>query len=448
MVEEHVAYVTPEGDVMIANGDGSEPRKVGHSVTNGQQLSPLAWDHNGTSIAFVDGENRLTRAFVDPAYPPVILATDAVVPDYVDPDILSWDVSGQFLVYLAATGSGTESVARIVDVANADRPDHIRTIGDPAKREVVEQFFGPTDPIIYQRTTDPVTKLEYTAALVNPVDGSVVGTSFAFDDVTFSPDGRYLFAVQRGTGRLQQLVRVDLRRPTKIDPVTDRGRICRPSVSPNAKHIVFATGRNCGEIWRLDADGSGARRLYTAPGDGTFSVGSFSWSGDGSTLTHAACAVQKEGPVQCEGPYLDIDFATGAMTPRAAAGSVARPTESLTRPLKVSVKITGPVSYSGSMQVDPVPGAGLVSLTATENGSARLRRDGQLSSLRTRLLPSSGASSIGGSFQVVDDGVNETFQIVGRVQPFSLGYAKFRGVWLQTTSMPFTSGNIVITVER
>lgn len=55
---------------------------------------------------------------------------------------------------------------------------------------------------------------------------------------------------------------------------------------------------------------------------------------------------------------------------------------------------------------------------------------------------------LAGTVRIVDSGFDETFPFVGRVLPFSLGYARLRGIWTRSEKLPIQSGSIVVTVER
>ena len=125
---------------------------------------------------------------------------------------------------------------------------------------MLAQSFLPLDPVIYQRTRSKETGRELTVAVVSPFDGSIAGLPIGLDDVTFSPDGRYAFAVSGGTGRMEQLVRIDMIRPSP-KPLDERSRVCRPAVSPDARWIVYAAGSRCEQVWVSRINGADRRRL-------------------------------------------------------------------------------------------------------------------------------------------------------------------------------------------
>ncbi len=44
--------------------------------------------------------------------------------------------------------------------------------------------------------------------------------------------------------------------------------------------------------------------------------------------------------------------------------------------------------------------------------------------------------------------MNRTFTVIGSIVVQSYRYATLRGIWLQTSSMPFQSGRIDVTLYR
>ena len=283
-----IAYVRPNGEVVVADSNGSNANVIGSgAVANELGLAPLAWRQpSSDAVTYVRNDRALVIAPIS-GDAPTVIATDAVVPPDADETILSWDLTGTLLIYLAEPRPGRIE-SRVVDFSEATDtlPPEIRTIGSPGRRRTLSQAFSPIDPLIYQRTVDPDTGREFTVSIVEPIDGRQFGTPFTLDDATFSPDGRYIFAVSKGIGNIEQLVRLSVLKPGTSDLVADRDRICRPRASPNATLIVFASGPNCSEVWTIKADGSSPTRIVEKVGpSATFAVGEFSWSGDGTTIS-------------------------------------------------------------------------------------------------------------------------------------------------------------------
>ena len=446
-----IAYATPSGDVVVADSDGSNAVTVGTgAVANDRGLAPLAWRQPAAdAITYVRNDHALVVAPTDGS-PEQILARDAVVPPSADENIISWDFTGSFLVYLAEPEPGRIE-SRVIDLTTADddTAPEIRTVGNPDRRTVLAQAFSPLDPIIYQKTADSDTGRQFTVAIVEPFKGTIFGSNFSLDDVTFSPDGRFAFAVAGGKGKVEQLVRLSMRNPTGVDLVSDHDRVCNPAVSPDSKLIVFAAGARCQEIWTIKSNGTDPKRIAKeVGGTATFDVGAFTWSQDGATISHAACkAVGDEST--CGGGYWDISADGRQVRPRAVAGSVLREFRPLLRPIKVQIDITGPIEYSGRIQIGAqstevpfasTPDEKIQVKGVDENDSAR--------SFEVKAIHPVNSVWVAGTVRVVDGGFNETFPFVGRVLPFSLGYAKMRGIWTRSERLPLQSGQIVVTVER
>lgn len=447
-----IAYVTPTGDVVVAASDGSSPITVGSgAVANDRGLTPLAWRQPASdAITYVRNDGALVVAPIDGSAP-TILATDAVVPPAADEQILSWDISGSFLIYLAEPVPGRIE-SRTVDLTTAVEggAPEIRPIGNPDRRTVLAQAFSPLDPIIYQKTADIDTGRQFTVAIVEPFKGTIYGSDFTLDDVTFTPDGRYAFAVSKGTGDVQQLVRLDMRNPRGVDLVSDHDRVCNPSVSPNGQTIVFAAGERCQEVWTIKSNGTDPKMLSDQIGaSATFDVGAFSWSQDNQTITHAACTLDGERSTCGGGGYWDISVDGRDITPRAVAGSALREFRPLLRPVDVEIKIDGPIAYTGKMQIGTKSTAAPFTPSANEVIEVKaVDENDNARSFEIKAVHPTDSVWVSGTVRVIDGEFDETFPFFGRILPLSLGYARLRGIWTRSERLPLQSGQIVITIER
>lgn len=445
-----VAYATPGGDVMVAKSDGSEAVRIGSDAqTNAAGLAPLAWRMPGAdAITYVRRDGSLVTAPID-GREPLVHATDAVVPAGVTDEVIGWDVTGTFLLYLAQPVPGRIE-SRIVDFSTTTEggPAEVRTIGDPINRRVRAQFFSSIDPIIYQDTVDPETGRAYTASILTAAGGSALNTEHSVDDATFSPDGRFLFAVSKASPLAQQLVRISLRDPLNADLVFDNERVCKPAVSPDGRLIVFGAGPDCSELWRINSNGTEPTRIAADVLGVSFATGRFTWSLDSKTVSHPLCQ-GFEGSISCDGKYLDFDVSSGSFIERAVAGNVVREARPLLREFKVGIDISGPIEYSGRMQVGDRSVAEVLSVSG---GSApSVKAVDALDSARSfelKLVHQYDSEFVAGTVRIVDTGFDETFPFFARLTPYSLGYARLRGIWTRSEQLPLTSGHIVITLER
>lgn len=442
-----VAWVTPSGEVVVGESDGSQPRTIATgAVANGLGLAPLAWSPVGDALAYVRGDGALVVAPVRGG-PPVIAATDAVVPPDASENILSFDFTGVAIGYLRQLPGGRVQAA--VTFFDGERRGEVVPLTDPDNRIPIELQFSPLDPYLFLRSKDVETGREFTIALVDPFNASPFASPFTVDDPVFAPDSAYLYGVvNRG---LDQLVRVDTA-TARFELLITQDRICGPQPSPDGKRIVYAAGPECAEVWVANADGSDRRQIVpTIGGTASFAVGSFSWSLDGATVSHPAC--RATGSVlACGGPYLDIATDGSGTKVRANARSVRREARPLVKPLKVRIEISGPLRYDGRMLISSDSGGDLL----------RQRAGGTVVSARgvderdarrifaVKVLTASDTRWVSGTVKVTDPDADfdDEVTVFGQVLLQSFRFATFRGVWLDTSAMPLRSGRIDVTVYR
>ncbi len=446
----HVAYVNAAGQVVVSLSDGSQPIVVGENAArNAQGLAPLSWRQPGLdAVTYVRTDGALVVAPID-GNAPLILATDAVVPPDSEDQILSWEFTGSLLAYLSQEPGG-EVAAKIIDFTEADdvNPPDFRTIGSPTRRRILAQQFSPLDPFLYQRTVDRETGDEYTMAIVEPVEGTIYGTPLSLDDPTFSPDGRFVFAVAKGIGDVDQLIRLSI-----VDPVprlvTDRQGLCQPSVSPDSKLVVFAVGERCEQVWVIGINGADPKRIDPGFAEGTtFAPGNFTWSLDSTTVSHTACTGDRLN-ASCTDQYWDIAVSGGSAILRSAGGSVAREQRPLLRPIKIKLDLTGPVKYSGKMRIGSQSAGKIIAGAASDYVETQAVDEADSDrSFTLELYHPSGQNWISGSLRIADHEFDESFVVFGRILPQSYGFMKLRGIWIQSGKFPMKSGQFLLTLER
>ncbi len=446
-----IAYSTPSGDVVVADSSGANPKVIGSgAVANAVGLAPLAWRRPASdAVTYVRNDGALVSAPIDGSAP-TVLATDAAVPPDAEPNIISWELTGTFVNYIASASPGRyESV--VLDFSGADKVHPVvrRVVGNPDQRHVIEQFFAPLDPFMVERTTDRETGREFTVALVEPLGGTILAMPYTMKYPTMSPDGRWAFGVSSLSG-IDQLVRIGFVNPF-FDSVYDAPRICHPALSPDAKQIVFAAGAECEQVWVIDANGGQAKQLSARKsGTATFEVGNFSWSLDGKTVSHPYCERRGE-QVVCGGKYWDIATDGTAVAARAAAGNVVREQRALLRPIKVHLQVSGAIDYDTVMEVAATSSGEVINSLRAQGDQAvakavdesDISRDFEL-----ELYHPKESEIVSGTLGVRDGDTRFTIEFFGRGAIASYGYAKFRGVWTNTSTFPMKSGVVVITIER
>jgi hypothetical protein len=446
-----IAYVTPAGDVTVANSNGTNPLVIGSgAVANSLGLAPLAWSPDGALVAYVRQDGDLVLASADGTAPPIIAATDAVVQPQTNEDVLSFDVTGRGVAYLEK-GPGAVAIAA---VAVYDGPDTgtIIPLTDPTTRVPVEFQFSPLDPYLYLQSQDAQTGQNLSVAVVDPLNHQPFGLPLTLDEPAFAPDGAFLYGVAR-TATGDQLVQLDAN--TAVTGILqNQDRICHPAASPDGTKVVYGAGPDCSQVWVIDSDGTKPKEVARSAGGRVgFTQGDFSWSFDGAVVSHAACRHDNgtSGPIHCDGPYIDIEMSNGKVTTGAAAGSVAREFRPLIKPLKVSVAITGPLKYSGAMLVPPEPSAKLLQTPTNPIVSATLVDQSDPSRIfDVKFLATNNSTYVVGRVHVSDPSkhFDQDMMVFGQVAIQSYRRALFRGIWLQTSQMPFTTGSIDLSIYR
>lgn len=440
-----VAYVTPTGDVVVSQSDGTDAKVVGRgAVANAAGLAPLAWSPSGSQVAYVRNDGALVLAAANGQGEQVV-ATDAVVPPQASENLLSFDITGVSIAYLAA---GPAGVARAMLAFVDGREDPPQQLSDPVSRVPLELQFSPLDPYLYLRSADVETGKELTIAVVEPFSGQPTSSPFSVDDPAFAPDGKFFYAVASLKGK-EQLVRLDVT-TARTAIMTTHERICRPAPSPDGKLVLFAAGPDCGEVWVIGSDGRGERQVAEAVGSNTFEVGNFTWSLDGSTVSHAACRTL-QAVIRCGGPYLDISVEDGSVERGPEAGSVRREQRPLIKALKVRIDLTGPVEYHDRLLVSSRRSvAELLDRPRSANLEARVADDRDANRVFSlKVVVGKGSGWVTGTLRVQDpSGFDETVTFVGSALVQSYRFARIRGIWMQTSSMPMTTGNLDLVVYR
>jgi hypothetical protein len=444
-----VAYATPDGDVVVAQSDGSQPLVVGHgAVKTASGLAPLAWSPDGGKVAYIRNDGALVLASSDNSTLPEVVATDAVVTPFATEDLLSFLVTDQAISYLrAAPGGRSVAAVTFFDGENKGRTVNLT---DPATRVPTAFQFSPLDPYLYLQSADVETLKDFTTAVVDPIQATPFSSPYSVDDPVFAPDSAYAYGVLN-VGQSQQLVRIDAVTADFV-ALRDQDHICKPMPSPDGTKIVYAAGPNCGQIWVINSDGSNPKEVTPNVGAAaSFADGDFSWSLDGKIVSHAACRGLEVG-ASCGGAYWDIPINGKGITARADASSVRREYRPLIKPIKAAIDVTGPFEYSTRMLLSADVASPILQRIPTGQAA---RAEGVDQSDPTRrvaikFLQSVDSRFLMGTVQISDPKakMNRTFTIIGSITIQSYRYATLRGIWLTTTSMPFQSGRIDVTLYR
>ena len=121
----------------------------------------------------------------------------------------------------------------------------------------------------------------------------------------------------------------------------------------------------------------------------------------------------------------------------------------LVRPVEVRIELDGGVEYEAEFEIDTesfgdlieVARGQLVSATGIDATDPNRR-------VSVDLYHPTNEVWLTGRLSVEDGSVDETMFFYGRALPASYGFAKIRGVWTQTSSLPMRSGQLIITFKR
>lgn len=249
-----VAYVTLAGELVIASSDGSNPKVMGTgAVANKAGLAPIAWSTDDARIAYVRNDRKLAIVTISDGSVAEI-DDNVVVPPNADENIIGFDITGKFVVYVSEVAPGRYAV-KTADFTGGGFPV-LRQLTDPAARTIISVRFSPLDPILYVQSADVETGQEFTIAGLNPIEGTIVSGPVSLADPVISPDGASAFGVYKnqGGGGVDQLIRVDIV-GLVLTPIVDHDRICTPAVNYTSNKVVFGAGEDCREVWIVDGDG-------------------------------------------------------------------------------------------------------------------------------------------------------------------------------------------------
>jgi hypothetical protein len=100
-------------------------------------------------------------------------------------------------------------------------------------------------------------------------------------------------------------------------------------------------------------------------------------------------------------------------------------------------------AQSDSPKLTQLPHDAIVKVTAADERDDRRSFDLQL-------LTTQGSHYVVGTIAVVDPaaGFDQKLTVFGQVAAQSARYARIRGIWLRTSSLPFRSGLVDVTVYR
>jgi Tol biopolymer transport system component len=275
-----IAFVR-SADVYVMNADGTAQRRLTR-VYPRYDVDGFAWSPDATRIAFIrDGEELAqTGSNASPGHVFVVAVAGGRLRRMThgrkfDLGSLGWSGDGSQLAY-TRRHPGPESAPRVF----------VTTVADQAERGLAPKL------VVLSADWSPDGRLLAAATYFEPggvvtirvSDGEVRRITMDQGDASpqWSPDGRMLLFVRTYCGsagcgteiRTTGLLRSSGRRLARG---SDDAEPKAPSWSPDGTHVVFVRGD---DIWLMNADGSGKRRLTAGPALDSEPA----WSADGAEV--------------------------------------------------------------------------------------------------------------------------------------------------------------------
>jgi eukaryotic-like serine/threonine-protein kinase len=284
---------------------GGEPRRLSVGVN-----SPVTFSPDGSRMAFV----RVNHGVYDLILANANGSDESVLATRTLPDVLwkpAWSPDGQTLACSAGHFSGNDNYMNVVEIAVADgaskpigsqkwnKVEQVEWLGD-GNALLVAGVQSTGMPQIWevsratgetQRITNDLNQYAHLSVTANtnalvtvssrslsslwivpegegavrqvPLDNS------KFDSIMsacWAPDGRIVYAANDGGNRNIWIVEADGSGSKRLT-IDDRSG--EPCVTPDGRHILFSSDRSgTSHIWEMDIDGAGSIQLTNGEGEG------------------------------------------------------------------------------------------------------------------------------------------------------------------------------------
>jgi Tol biopolymer transport system component len=264
-----IAFDAVDGDIWIANADGSDPRRL--TTDQGVDIDP-AWSPDGLHLAYwsiADPDHQHGSTYTNEALNTLVLASTATLvvtdPTGVDRRILVSDVHLDTQAYTPTWAPDSRQLVYslridgqpVIEVVSIDDGGPPRRIGDGSA-----PVWSPDGGLIAYRAADGGSVMVVTPNGSEPRSVSTVaGDSNAFYYPQWSPDSSTLvFYASAGAGDVHNIWTVDLITGSETMIGAGLGDEIFPAFSPDGAYLAFD---------RIDASGV---RLVTTDPNGTNEV--------------------------------------------------------------------------------------------------------------------------------------------------------------------------------
>jgi TolB protein len=274
--------------LLVAKPNGPGLRKIAGCATGHPNciIFEPAWSPDGKQVAFTRG--HYGAPFKGSRMSVYVAAADGRSASRLAPcglcgeqwfGQLGWSPNGRWIAYSRDTGLSAQESLWIVAAAGG-RP---RRLTDCNTCTDVQPTWSPDGRLlIFQRIAPPSSRRLYT---IRP-DGSRLTRIASGGDPQWSPDGRRIAFDSRGGIEVANAdgSHVHLLFAGGGARGTGPGD---PSWSPDGRKLVFFETPGRAEVWTMNADGSGKKRLYHS-GCCVMSGASPIWSPDGQKIAFSA----------------------------------------------------------------------------------------------------------------------------------------------------------------
>ena len=257
-----------DNDIYTVNPDGRALRRLTEDTYLNRNPK---WSRDGKLIAFTSNRGGyFSNLFV---MRPDGSRQQNLTKNDVDHSVVTWTQDGQVLMY---EGTGTTYLLKLIDPAD---PKSVRAVSD---QRLYNAALSPDGKRVAFDDYRSVIVMDVDDQMTTRLTPSVERLSNA--EPHWSPDGKRIAFVSNRDGATDVYVmHADGSSPLRLSNGSPSAK--GPAWSPDGTHIAFLRqGSEVGaraQLWVVNADGSGERRIGVQACDGQYG---FTWSPDGKRV--------------------------------------------------------------------------------------------------------------------------------------------------------------------
>ncbi len=251
-----------ESDIYASNVDGSEERRLTDSP--GLDGFP-AWSPDGERLAFVSardgGNSEIYVMNADGSGQRRLTHTSR------SEFFLAWSPDGDRIVY-TAYDSGLNATLWVMDAADGSEREQLASGALPSwspdgERIVYTAYFGERPYLAVMNADGSERRGLGDVSLIR----KITGTAEMYEEPAWSPDGKRIAFASEDNGEIY-VMNADGSGRTRLTDIPKRYDHWPPTWSPDGKRIAFSSEDKKGsEIYIMNSDGSGLTNLTDTPAD-------------------------------------------------------------------------------------------------------------------------------------------------------------------------------------